>query len=108
MSDDVQSMSGAAERVESILDAAERTAADIRDSARAEASRFAEDAEREVDRVTFKRIAVLSEMTENLIERVELLQAQAEAVIRALEDTMRALAATVEASDSEDRPRDER
>jgi hypothetical protein len=100
MSEHVQSsVSVAAERVEAIIDAAENAAAGIREQAHAEADGYAERTKREVDRMTLTRIAVLSDMTGRLIERVDLLQAQADEMIRALEDTMRALAATVREPD---------
>jgi hypothetical protein len=90
-----ESVSAAALRFAAIVDAAHRAAAEIRDSARGEAEVYVQEAAREADRLTLQRIAMMSELTDSLAERFDLLQRHAEEVSRALEEAMRALAATV-------------
>jgi hypothetical protein len=90
-----ESVSAAAQRFAAIVDAAHRAAAEIRDDAQAEAEAYVQEAGREADRLTLQRIAMMSELTDSLAERFDLLHRHAEEVSRALEEAMRALAATV-------------
>jgi hypothetical protein len=93
--DVARSISDAADTIEAIIDAAERLASEIRSDAQQEAERFLDDAEREADRLTMRRIGLLSKLSDSVIERTERLRRESDEVVRALEDAMRALAATV-------------
>jgi hypothetical protein len=90
-----RSISRAAETIETIIDAAERLASEIRADAQVEAERYLDEAQREADRLAMKRIAMMSELTESLIERADDLRRRTDEVVRALEDAMRTVAATV-------------
>jgi hypothetical protein len=90
-----ESVSAAAQRFAAIVDAAHRAAAEIRDGAQGEAEVYVQEAAREADRLTMQRIAMMSELADSLAERFDLLHRHAEEVSRALEEAMRALAATV-------------
>jgi hypothetical protein len=90
-----RSISRAAETIETIIDAAERLASEIRADAEAEAQRYLEESQREGDRLAMKRIGLMSELTESLIERAEDLTRRTDEVVRALEDAMRTIATTV-------------
>jgi len=85
----------AAERIETIIDAATRAASEIRGDAREEAERHLEEAQREADRLTMRRIGLMSQLTDSLIERAEKLRREVDELARAMEDAMRAVAATV-------------
>jgi hypothetical protein len=94
--DEVQpSASAAAEGIQAIIDAAAHAASGIRADAQIEVQRYVEEAEREADRLAMRRIRVMSELTDSLIERAESMREQSEELVRALEDAMRAVAATV-------------
>ena len=82
-------------RVESIIETAQRAAEAIRAEAREQAARYVESAEREADRVTLRRVVMLADLRESLVERIDLVTQQTDEVIEALDDAMRALAATV-------------
>lgn len=106
-SDDVERpISAAAERIETIIDAATRAASEIRGEAREDAERHLEEAEREAERLTTRRIGLLSELTDSLIERAEKVRKDADELARAMEEVMRALAATMSEPGAPDR-RDE-
>jgi chaperonin GroEL (HSP60 family) len=89
------SVSAAAERIQAIIDAAAHAASGIRADAQLEARRHVEEAEREADRLAMRRIRLMSELTDSLIERAERMREQSDELVRALEDAMRAVAATV-------------
>jgi hypothetical protein len=96
VSDDVdRSISVAAERIETIIDAATRAASEIRGEAREEAERHLEEAEREADRLMMRRIGVMSQLTDSLIERAEKVRREVDELARAMEDAMRAVAGTM-------------
>jgi hypothetical protein len=79
-----RSISSAAERIQAILDAATEAASQIRADAR-------EDARREADRLTMRRIAQMSQLTDSLVERAERVRREADELTRAIEDAMRAV-----------------
>ena len=93
--DEEPSASAAAEGIQAIIDAAANAASGIRADAQIEAQRYVEEAEREADRLAMRRIRVMSELTDSLIERAERMREQSDELVRALEDAMRAVAATV-------------
>ena len=90
----------AAGRIEEIIEAATQAAAEIRGEAREAGKRHLEEAQREADRLTMRRIGQMSQLTDSLIERAEKLRNEVDDLARAMEDAMRAVAATV--GESED------
>ena len=72
---------------------AERAAADIRAGAEAHAQRELEEARRQIDAMTRDRVAMVSQLTEALIEHATLVATQCEGLIRTLEATMQRLGA---------------
>jgi hypothetical protein len=88
----------AAGRIEAIIGAANRVAAEIRAEALAEANRHLEEAEREADRVAMRRITEISELTDSLRARADRLLQASDEFVGALEHAMRAVAATVGAA----------
>ena len=76
-----------------MIDTAERAAADIRAGAEAHAQRELEEARRQIDAMTRDRVAMVSQLTEALIEHATLVATQCEGLIRTLEATMRRLGA---------------
>ena len=81
-----RSISLVGERIQAILDAAAHAASEIRADAH-------EDAKREADRLTMRRVGEMSQLTDSLIERAESLRKQADELAREMEDAMRAVSA---------------
>ena len=94
-----RSISSAAERIQTILDAATEAASQIRSDAR-------EEAKREADRLTMMRIAQMSQLTDSLIERAERVCREADELARAMEDAMRAVAAATNDTGAQARARE--
>jgi hypothetical protein len=70
----------AGQRIQQIVDAAERVAADIEADARTEADRFLGDRIREADRLFEARAEALKEMTAGILEQAEVLRGEAAAL----------------------------
>ena len=75
----------AAERIERVVEAAERAAETVIDDAERRARRYLEEAEAEADRVVSQRLASLSEVTDTLLEQAEATRRQTERLLAALE-----------------------
>jgi predicted house-cleaning noncanonical NTP pyrophosphatase (MazG superfamily) len=75
-----------AERLEAIVEAAERAAESVIDDAEAQARRYLAQARAEADRITDKRMEDLSHMIDVLLERADALQREAERMQRLLEE----------------------
>jgi hypothetical protein len=75
-----------AERLEAIVEAAERAAESVIDDAEAQARRYLAQAQAEADRITDKRMEDLSHMIDVLLERADSLQQEAERMQRLLEE----------------------
>jgi vacuolar-type H+-ATPase subunit H len=76
-------------RVESVLDAAERAAAGIREDAQEWARRYLEDARRKADETAAERVQELSSLTDNLVNRARAVAQQSDELIAALDDAGR-------------------
>lgn len=87
----------AAERIELVLDTAERAAAEIRADAEAQARLQLDEARRQAEAMTRERVTMISELTEALIEHATLVATQCDSLIRALESTMQRLGADSQA-----------
>jgi hypothetical protein len=79
------------ERVQEILDAAERIAADIRAEAEAAADRHLRERRQEAERAVEQGVREFTNLTQSLSVRVETLQREASALVEALEQARRSL-----------------
>ena len=76
-------------RVESVLDAAERAAVGIREDAQEWARRYLEESRRKADEVAAERIQEISALTDSLIARARAVAQQSDELIAALDDAGR-------------------
>ena len=76
-----------ADRVTSIIEAAERAASALIDSADAKAKRYLEEAETEADRVVAARLEGLVETTDALVARAEEIRQESEWLLETLRQT---------------------
>jgi vacuolar-type H+-ATPase subunit H len=75
----------AAERIEAIVEAAERAAESVIDDAETQAAGYLSEAQAEADRVVAERLAALSELTDSLLERADEIRRQTESMVELLE-----------------------
>lgn len=75
-----------AERLEAIVEAAERAAEGVIDDAEAQARRYLTQARAEADRITDRRMEDLSHMIDVLLDQADSLQREAERMQRLLEE----------------------
>jgi uncharacterized membrane protein len=75
-----------AERLEAIVEAAERAAEGVIDDAEAQARRYLTQARAEADRITERRMSDLSHLIDNLLGQATSLQREAERMQTALEE----------------------
>jgi hypothetical protein len=75
-----------AERLEAIVEAAERAAESVIDDAEAQAKRYLAQARVEADRLTGDRVAGLSELIDSLLGQAQSLRQEAEALQATLEE----------------------
>ncbi len=83
------SVTEATERIQLIIDSAERVAAEIIAEAHVEANRQMKHARQDADRVASEQVRVLSEVTRALMEQAAQMRHQSEEFLRALEAAMR-------------------
>jgi cell division septum initiation protein DivIVA len=84
----------AAERIERVVEAAERAAETVIDDAERRAHKYLEEAEAEADRVVSQRLASLSGVTDILLEQAEATRRQTERLLAALEQAKAELGGT--------------
>jgi cell division septum initiation protein DivIVA len=95
-------MSSVGERVESVLEAAERAAADIRRDAEQWAQRHMEETRKRADELAAKRVHELSSVTDDLLVRAKVVAKQSEGLISALDEARRrALKVPLESEDDD-------
>jgi hypothetical protein len=75
----------AAERIEAVVEAAERAAESVIDDAERRASAYLAEAQAEADRVVSDRLVSLTELTDTLFSRAEAIRQQTEGLIAAIE-----------------------
>jgi vacuolar-type H+-ATPase subunit H len=80
-----RSASNAVERIQRIVESAERAAGQIRASADEDAERRLEEARQSADRLTMDRVGVISQLTDSLIERAEEVRRLSDGLIVALD-----------------------
>src|SRR4051794_3169148 len=81
-----QGMSSATERIQVIIDAAEKAAAGIIEDAEAQARRYLEESRRRAEMITAERAQTISELTDSLIDQAETVKQQSDGLIAALDD----------------------
>jgi vacuolar-type H+-ATPase subunit H len=92
-------VSGTAERLAAIVEAAERAAVTVIDDAEAQARRRLEEARVEADRLLGDRLAELAELTDSLVAQAEAIRGQSERLIFSLREAKRQFG--VDGSDAE-------
>jgi hypothetical protein len=75
----------AAERIEAIVEAAERAAESVIDDAERQAAGYLSEAQAEADRAAAERLASLSELTDSLLEQADAIRRQTESMVELLE-----------------------
>ena len=81
-------------RVDSILEAAERAAAEIRADAEESARRYYEESRRRTDEMAAQRTRDMAELTDSLIERARTVARQSDQLISGLEEAERRIVGT--------------
>jgi cell division septum initiation protein DivIVA len=82
-------MGSVGERVETVLEAAERAAADIRKDAERWAQRHMEETRRRADQLAAQRVQELSSITDDLLARAQAVARQSDELINALDSAGR-------------------
>jgi hypothetical protein len=85
----VQSPGTLGARIDSIIDAAERAAAGIREDAEERARRYYEDSKRRADEMAAQRAREMTDLTDNLMRRARQVAQQSDQLITALEEAGR-------------------
>jgi len=80
-----------ANRIDQVIETAEQAATEIKAAAEAQAQRELDAVRSEADTMTRERVAMVSELTEALLEHATLIATQCENLVLALEGTMRRL-----------------
>jgi vacuolar-type H+-ATPase subunit H len=88
-----RSASEAIERIQQIIESAERIAGQIQASAREEARHRVEGARHDADRLTLERVTLISQLTDSLIERARDVERKSDDLIGALEAAVSDVAA---------------
>jgi uncharacterized coiled-coil protein SlyX len=81
-----EGMSNATERIQVIIDAAEKAAAGIIEDAEAQARRYLEESRRRAELITAERAQTIAELTDSLIAQAETVKRQSDGLIAALDD----------------------
>jgi hypothetical protein len=76
------------DRMQTVIDAAERAADAIRHDAEEQARRHLSEAQRKADRMTAERVRLISELTDDLIRHAATVREHSEQMVRALEDAI--------------------
>jgi cell division septum initiation protein DivIVA len=76
----------AAERIEAVVEAAERAAETVIDDAEKQAQRYLSEAQAEADRIVSRRLASVSALTDALFSQAEAIQRETEKLLAALEE----------------------
>lgn len=92
-------------RIESILDAAERAAAGIREDAQEWARHYAEESRRRADEAAAERIKEISALTDGLINRARSVAQQSDELISALDEAGRRVLNNARPDQQEPAPR---
>lgn len=85
----------AGERIQVIIEAAEKAAAGIIDDADAQARRYIDASRRRADELADERVRVMSDLTETLIRQAELVRQQSDELLTALDKARNELATRI-------------
>lgn len=85
------------ERIQLIIEAAERAAAGIIDDAEAQATQYLQESRRRADRIAAQRAGDMWALTDDLIARAEAVKRQSDDLVRALGQAKRGVAETLRA-----------
>ncbi len=96
----------AAERIERVVEAAERAAESVIDDAETRARQYLAEAEEEADRVAAERLASLSELTDTLLGEAEATRRQTESLLAALEEAQAGLGGAEPPAPAEEPPQE--
>jgi hypothetical protein len=89
-------MTTASERIQVIIDAAEKAAAGIIEDAEVQARRYLDETRRRADELGVERAKAISDLTDSLISQAETVKRQSDDLISALDDAKGEIAARVE------------
>jgi hypothetical protein len=78
--------SSTAERIASIIEAAERAASAVIDDAETQARSYLEGAQAEADRIVSERLASLSDLTDSLVTQAEAIRHQSDRLLSSLDE----------------------
>ncbi len=78
--------SSTAERIASIIEAAERAASAVIDDAEAQARQYLEEAQEQADRIVSERLSSLSDLTDSLVSQAEAIRHQSERLLSSLDE----------------------
>jgi uncharacterized phage infection (PIP) family protein YhgE len=86
-----RSAAAASEKIQAIIDTAERVANEIQTEADAEARRYLDERRREADRLAEERIGQLSQLSRSLVRRIDRVQGLADELAQELEAAVSSL-----------------
>lgn len=89
-------MSTATERIQVIIDAAEKAAAGIIEDAETQARRYLDQSRQKADKMAAERAKAISDLTDSLISQAETVKRQSDDLISALDEAKGEIAARVE------------
>jgi vacuolar-type H+-ATPase subunit H len=79
------------DQLQTVIDAAERAAAAIRQDAEEQARRHLADAQRKADRLTAERVRLIAQLTDDLLRHAGTVREQSEVMVDSLETAIRAV-----------------
>ena len=83
-------------QLQTVIDAAERAAAAIRQDAEEQARRHLADAQRKADRLTAERVRLIAQLTDDLLRHAGTVREQSEVMVESLETAIRAVTRKLE------------
>jgi hypothetical protein len=90
-----ESVSSAGERIQVIIEAAEKAAAGIIEDADAQARRYIDASRRRADSLAEERVRVMSDLTDTLIRQAEIVRRQSDELLAALDSARGELASRI-------------
>ena len=84
------------DQLQTVIDAAERAAAAIRQDAEAQARQHLADAQRKADRLTAERVRLIAQLTDDLLRHAGTVREQSEVMVDSLETAIRAVTTKLE------------
>jgi hypothetical protein len=90
-----ESVSSAGERIQVIIEAAEKAAAGIIEDADAQARRYIDASRRRADSLAEERVRVMSDLTDTLVRQAEIVRRQSEELLEALDSARGELASRI-------------